>query len=150
MPVFCVPGLTTIRVLTRFSFSTGPPVILRQATATVTRVASFVAGLPNRNVKPLVPTGRTLSSVDPAPGLETPPLTAAYPGGTGDGEAGDRVRGQVVRGEDGRGEHDLVRLRARGSRDQHHAGRHERNDPPAHLPQSLAASLTHDRRRIEP
>ena len=123
MPDFCVPGLTTTRVLTSFTISTGPPRILRQATATVTRVASFVAGLPNLNVNPLVPTGRTLSSVAPAPGLETPPLTAAYPTGQETVKPGDRVRGQVVGGEDGRGGHDLVRLRARGSRDQHHAGR---------------------------
>ena len=60
---------------------TGPPVVLRQATATATRVASFVAGFPKRKVKARRPTGRTLSSVVPGPGLETPALTATYPDG---------------------------------------------------------------------
>ena len=68
VPDFISPGLTTTRVLTGFSVNTGPPVVLRQATATVTRVASFVAGFPKRKVKARRPTGRTLSSVVPAPG----------------------------------------------------------------------------------
>ena len=101
-------------------------------------MASFVAGLPNLNVNPLVPTGRTLSSVVPAPGLETPPLTAAYPGGQVTVKPVIASEGRLWEAKTVGAEHDLVRLRARGSRDQHHAGRHERNDPPAHLPQSLA------------
>jgi hypothetical protein len=76
LPDFCAPDLTTTRVLTCFSFSTGPPLIFRQATATVARVASFVPGLPNRKVNPDNRTGRMLTSVAPAPGLETPPLVA--------------------------------------------------------------------------
>ena len=67
-----------------------------------------------------------------------------------DGEAGDRVRRQVVRGVDGGAEHDLAGLRPRGSRDQPDADRHQHNDPPAHLPQSLAAILAHGGHRIEP
>ena len=82
VPDFICPGLTTTLVLTGLSVRTpGRPWLLRQATATVTRVASFVAGLPKRKVKARRPTGRTLSSVVPGPGLETPALTAKYPDG---------------------------------------------------------------------
>src|SRR4051812_2286707 len=70
------PGLTTTRVVTGVTFSTGRPRIVRQATATVTRVASLLAGLPKRNVYARSPSGRTLNSVVPVPGVETPPLTA--------------------------------------------------------------------------
>src|SRR6478672_3137993 len=81
VPDFCAPGLTTTRVLTGFSKITGPGGrILRQARATVTRVGSFVAGLPNRNAYARSPTGRTLRSVEPGPGRDTPALTATYPG----------------------------------------------------------------------
>ena len=84
------------------------------------------------------------------PGPRDTGADGGVPGRARDREPGDRVRGQVVGGEDRRGAHDLGGLRPRACTDQHHAGRHKRNHPPAHLPQFLAASLTQDRRRIEP
>ena len=124
---------------------------MRQATATVTRVGSFVAGLPNRNVYARSATGRTLSSVEPGPGRETPALTAAYAVGHVTVNPAIAFEGKSWEARTVGASTTWSCLRPRSCPDQHQTGRHKRNHPPpAHLPQFLAASLTQDRRRIEP
>src|SRR5690242_50607 len=83
---FCVEGFTGNGLsFNRVSFRSGlmprPTRIRRHETATVTCRLGFVTGFPKRNAYVRSPAGRMLNVVTPGAAVETPPLTATYPGG---------------------------------------------------------------------